>query len=145
MPKVTCTSQSPETTRALGKSWAEELRAGMVIGLKGDLGAGKTELVKGIAAGLRITARIHSPTFNLINIYPGPKYPLYHLDLYRLNSPEEIIGAGLEEYLVAPNGVTVVEWIERWLPSNAAGPIRLVEFEIINPDQRRITYEDFGA
>jgi len=85
----------------------------MVIGLCGDLGAGKTQLVKGLARGLGITARVHSPTFALVNIYNGGRLTLFHLDLYRLDTREQILAAGLEEYL-KPAGVTVIEWAERW-------------------------------
>ena len=86
----------------------------MVIGLCGDLGAGKTQLVKGLARGLGITARVHSPTFALVNIYNGGRLTLFHLDLYRLDTREQILAAGLEEYL-KPAGVTVIEWAERLL------------------------------
>jgi tRNA threonylcarbamoyladenosine biosynthesis protein TsaE len=109
----TCISHSPAETEALGESWGREASAGLVIGLRGDLGAGKTQLVKGLAWGLGITARVHSPTFTLVNFYPGGRLALAHVDLYRLATREQIIAAGLEEYLV-PAGVTVIEWAERW-------------------------------
>src|ERR1041384_5816166 len=115
---ATLISKSPEETLAFGEQWGREAQRGWLIGLSGDLGAGKTQLVKGIARGLGVTARVHSPTFALLNEYSGGCLPLFHLDLYRLNTREEIIGAGLEEYIVNPAGVTVVEWIERWLPES---------------------------
>src|SRR5213593_724751 len=110
---VTCISHSPANTEALGETWGREAPAGLVIGLCGDLGAGKTQLVKGLARGLGITARVHSPTFALVNLYSGGRLTLVHLDLYRLQTREEIITAGLEEYLTPP-GVAVIEWAERW-------------------------------
>jgi len=81
--------------------------------LSGDLGAGKTQFVKGLARGLGITARVHSPTFSLVNIYAGGRLTLFHLDLYRLETRQQILAAGLTEYLEPP-GVTAIEWPERW-------------------------------
>ena len=117
-------SHSPEETAALGEAWGRDARPGWVIGLSGDLGAGKTQLVKGLARGLGATARVHSPTFALVNEYGGGRLPLSHLDLYRLETQEQILGAGLEEYL-RPAGVTVIEWVERWFE-----PISNFEFRI---------------
>jgi tRNA threonylcarbamoyl adenosine modification protein YjeE len=92
-------SHSPVDTIALGERWGRAAQSGLVIGLSGDLGAGKTQFVKGLAAGLGITARVHSPTFALINIYDGGRLTLFHVDLYRLDTPQQIAAAGLEEYL----------------------------------------------
>ncbi|MGD0260892.1 MAG: tRNA (adenosine(37)-N6)-threonylcarbamoyltransferase complex ATPase subunit type 1 TsaE [Verrucomicrobiota bacterium] len=110
---ATCISHSPAETAALGEQWGRAAESGLVIGLSGDLGAGKTQLVKGLAHGLGITTRVHSPTFALVNIYSGGRLTLFHLDLYRLDTREQIAAAGLEEYL-KPAGVTVIEWAERW-------------------------------
>ena len=146
-------SRSPEETARLGEEWGREAVSGWVVGLIGDLGAGKTQLVKGIARGLCVSARVHSPTFALVNEYPGGRLPLFHLDLYRLETPAQIIGAGLEAYLDLPAGVAVVEWIDRWL-GKAAEPAwagwvpsryRRVLLESVGEQERRITYEDFGA
>ena len=130
----------------------------MVIGLCGDLGAGKTQLVKGLARGLGIVERVHSPTFALVNIYNGGRLTLFHLDLYRLDTHEQILAAGLEEYL-RPAGVTVIEWAERWFGevqspeskgkslqavTQPAYPFRLVQFEVSSETERRITYENSG-
>ena len=106
-------SHSPADTEAIGEAWGTAAKSGWVIALVGDLGAGKTQLVKGLARGLGITGRVHSPTFTLVNIYPGGRLALFHLDLYRLETREQIVAAGLEEYL-SPAGVTVIEWAERW-------------------------------
>src|SRR5258708_40031451 len=96
---VTNISHSPAETAALGETWGQAAHSGLVIGLCGDLGAGKTQLVKGFARGLGIDAGVHSPTFALVNVYTAGRLRLFHLDLYRLETPEHIIGAGLEEYL----------------------------------------------
>ena len=121
---ATLISHSPAETIALGEQWGRAAESGLVIGLCGDLGAGKTQFVKGLARGLGITARVHSPTFALVNIYPGGRLTLFHLDLYRLDTREQIAAAGLEEYL-NPAGVTVIEWAERWF-GEALGAERAV-------------------
>jgi tRNA threonylcarbamoyladenosine biosynthesis protein TsaE len=153
---ATLISRSPEETLAIGELWGHEAQRGWVIGLSGDLGAGKTQLVKGIARGLGSPGRVHSPTFALLNEYEGGRLPLFHLDLYRLNNADEVLGAGLEEYLLNPDGVTVVEWIERWIPIEEQGtPIigqrtsdqvtRLARLETLSEMERRISYEDSRA
>lgn len=143
-------SHSPAETEALGEAWGREAETGWVLGLQGDLGAGKTQLVKGLARGLGFPGRVHSPTFALVNHYAGGRLPLFHLDLYRLDTPAQITGAGLDEYLHAPAGVAVVEWIERWLPTLGSNGIaataglrlRHVRLETPSETERRITYED---
>lgn len=137
-------SHSPEETVAIGEEWGRAAQRGWVIGLSGDLGAGKTQLVKGIARGLGSAARVHSPTFTLLNEYDDGRLPLFHLDLYRLDSRADVMTAGLEDYLIRPGGVTVVEWIERWLPEGESpvGLTRLVLMETVGEMQRRITYDD---
>src|SRR5204863_5407753 len=95
------------------EEWGRSAKSGWVIGLSGDLAAGKTQLVKGLARGLGITMRVHSPTFTLVNVYSGGRLTLYHLDLYRFETREQISAAGLEEYLTPKDGVTVIEWAER--------------------------------
>src|SRR4051812_28224744 len=104
---VTSISHSPAETEALGEDWGRSAQTGLVIALSGDLGSGKTQLVKGIARGLGVSARVHSPTFTLVNVYSGGRHPLFHLDLYRLETREQILSAGLDEYF-EPAGVTVV-------------------------------------
>jgi tRNA threonylcarbamoyladenosine biosynthesis protein TsaE len=157
---ATSISHSPADTAALGEQWGRAAANGLVIGLSGDLGAGKTQFVKGLARGLGIAARVHSPTFALVNIYTGGRLTLFHLDLYRLDTPGQFAAAGLEDYL-HPEGVTVIEWAERWLDlvqslkskvqsleSEAPGPVehlRWVNIEVAGQNERRITYEDPGA
>lgn len=140
-------SRSPAETESLGERWGREAQAGWVLALSGDLGAGKTQLVKGLARGLGVTARVHSPTFALVNEYGGGRLPLFHLDLYRLETPEQIHGAGLEDYL-QPDGVAVIEWAERLGDARwAVGErkVRRVNLAVIGETERRITYEDSGA
>jgi tRNA threonylcarbamoyladenosine biosynthesis protein TsaE len=147
---ATFISHSPEQTAALGEQWGLGARRGWLIGLSGGLGAGKTLLTAGLARGLGINARIQSPTFALVNEYREGRLPLFHLDLYRLDSRNDIVSAGLEEYLDKPEGVTVVEWIERWLengcwPAGRGLRFRRVEIRTAGETDREISYEDFGG
>jgi len=119
----------------------------LIIALSGELGAGKTQLVKGLAHGLGVTARVHSPTFTLVNEYTGGRLRLFHLDLYRLESRGQILAAGLEEFL-QPDGVAVIEWAERledgrWKMED--GKIIKVKIEIAGEMERKIIYDDPGA
>jgi tRNA threonylcarbamoyladenosine biosynthesis protein TsaE len=146
---ATFISHSPAETQSLGESWGRASKRGCVIALSGDLGAGKTELVKGIARGLEVTARVHSPTFTLVNEYDGRRLRLFHLDLYRLETPGQIVAAGLEEFL-QPDGVAVIEWAERLSrvesQESYAGENWLrVKIEILSETERKIVYDDFGA
>ncbi|MSR66309.1 MAG: tRNA (adenosine(37)-N6)-threonylcarbamoyltransferase complex ATPase subunit type 1 TsaE [Pedosphaera sp.] len=139
---ATFISNSPEETLDFGRRWAERLAPGTVIGLTGDLGSGKTQLVKGIAAGLGITTTIPSPTFALVIEHAGGRLPLAHLDFYRMQSDEDIIRAGLEAYF-QPAGVSVIEWFDRW-----RGPLpdhfRRFKITTLGETERRIDYEDAG-
>ena len=106
-------TRSPEETLRLGQRLAQCLKGGEIICLSGNLGSGKTTLVKGIARGLKIEEKkVNSPTFVLMNTYEG-KLPLHHFDFYRLGDPKEIAGIGYDEFLYG-NGVAVVEWAERF-------------------------------
>src|SRR6185312_12842537 len=138
-------SHSPAETEALGESWGRAATKGLVIALSGDLGAGKTQLVKGLARGLGTTSRVHSPSFTLVNVYTGGRLTLFHLDLYRLETKEKILSAGIEDYL-QPDGVAVIEWAERMANDEfrMANLLR-VNIEILSETDRRIVYEDFGA
>ena len=146
---ATFISHSPAETESLGERWGRAAQPGLVIGLFGDLGAGKTQLVKGLARGLGITARVHSPTFTLVNEYDGGRLRLFHLDLYRLETRGQIVSAGLEEFL-QPDDVTVIEWAEKMPGAEGRGPggcadWRNVKIEILNETERWIIYDDFGA
>ena len=104
---------SEEETYALGARLAEACRGSELIGLRGELGAGKTVFVRGLAAGLGIDPdRVRSPSFTLVNEYSGGRLPLYHIDLFRL-SPSELDRLALREYLYG-SGVCAVEWFERF-------------------------------
>ena len=106
------TTGSVEETIELGALLARELNGGDAIGLIGDLGAGKTHFVHGVARGLGIKGYVSSPSFTIINIYKGPGLTLNHIDLYRLGDHAELLELGLEEYIYA-DGVSVIEWAEK--------------------------------
>ena len=108
---MTCTTNSPEETEALGASLAQELEPGAVLAFTGDLGAGKTAFVRGLARGLGCPGRVTSPTFTIVNEYEGGRLPLFHFDMYRLGSADELFDIGWEDYL-ARGGVCAVEWSE---------------------------------
>ncbi len=105
-------TNSPAETRALGRSLAPLLQAGDVLILWGDLGAGKSELTRGIAEGLGVTIPVTSPSFTILNVYDEGRLPLYHFDWYRLNGADELYEMGMDEYL-GGDGVAVVEWPSR--------------------------------
>lgn len=132
----TIITTSPAETQKLAAELAGRLRPPAVVALFGDIGAGKTCFVQGLATGLGLHTPITSPTFIIINEYPGP-VPLYHMDLYRLLTAADAIATGLEEYFDRP-GITAIEWAERaeeLLPPNA---IR-VRLECIGKRRRRIS------
>ena len=104
-------TKSEAETEALGARLAEQLEPGGVVAFTGDLGAGKTAFTRGLARGLGITERVTSPTFTVVNEYEGGRLPLFHFDMYRLGSSEELFGIGWEDYL-ARGGVCAVEWSE---------------------------------
>ena len=141
---ATFISHSPAETESLGERWGRAGQHGLVIGLSGDLGAGKTQLVKGLARGLGIATRVHSPTFTLVNEYGGGRLRLFHLDLYRLETRGQIVSAGLEEFL-QPDGVTVIEWAEKMVNEEKPRRMIFVKIEILGGSERKIIYDDFGA
>ena len=104
-------SHSPEETRAVGARLADRLQGGEVVAFTGDLGAGKTAFVSGMAEALAVEDRVTSPTFTIVNEYEGGRLPLFHFDMYRLGSADELFHIGWEDYL-ARNGVCAVEWSE---------------------------------
>ena len=112
-------SDGPSATRAIGRALGREARPGTLIALIGELGAGKTQLAKGVAEGLEVPTVVNSPTFVLLNEHVG-RLRLYHVDAYRLAQPEEALDAGLIEDRQS-DGVVVVEWADRlegWLPTD---------------------------
>jgi len=105
-------TNSAAETRELGKRLAEKLWPGSVIAFTGNLGAGKTAFTSGLADGLGVNDRVTSPTYNIVNEYEGGRLPLFHFDLYRLESADELFDIGWEDYLMR-GGVCAVEWSER--------------------------------
>ncbi len=136
-------SQSVEQTQSLGARLGTRAQPGDVIALQGELGAGKTNFVQGLARGLGITEDVNSPTFILANEYWRGRLPLYHIDVYRIENAEEAEGFGLDDYLNGA-GVTVIEWADR---IRAALPhdVLWIELEYVDEHQRRICITPFGA
>jgi tRNA threonylcarbamoyladenosine biosynthesis protein TsaE len=142
---ATFISHSPADTEALGEKFGRAAQRGWVVALSGDLGAGKTQFVRGVARGLEIQARVHSPTFTLVNEYGGGRLKLFHLDLYRLETAEQILSAGVEEFL-SPDGVAVIEWAERIYDLRfTICDLKKVKIEISGESDRKIIYDDFGV
>lgn len=110
VPQIFHTS-SPEETVELGRKIGKELKAGDVVALIGELGAGKTLFTQGLVQGLGVAGYIKSPSFTIVNKYEG-SLPVYHLDLYRLGDVNEIYELGIEEYLYG-DGVCIIEWAEK--------------------------------
>jgi len=133
---VTITTHSETETSDVGRRLAQTLEAGSVLLLVGDLGAGKTALVRGLAQGLGVPPEeVSSPTFTLMQEYRGGRVPLVHVDLYRLNDPREIDDLGLEELGI--ESVLAIEWAEK-LPRAIAGAVE-VRIEHRSGDERRLT------
>ena len=148
---ATFISHSPAETESLGAQFGRSAERGLVIALNGELGAGKTQFDRGLARGLGSPARVHAPTFTLANEYGGGRLKLFHLDLYRLETPEQILSAGIEDYL-PPDGVLVIEWAERLQPgAGGRGPAAKglswlsVGIEITGESERKIIYDPPGA
>lgn len=131
-------SNSAQETEALGERLAARLRPGDVIAYTGDLGAGKTAFTRGMARGLGVVGRVTSPTFTIVNEYEGGRLPLFHFDLYRMNSPEELFDIGWEDYL-ARGGVCAVEWSENIADALEEDAIRVDIRRGEHDDQRIIT------
>ena len=106
-------SESVETTIAFGRELGVTAKRGDVFALVGELGAGKTQLAKGIAAGIGTSADVTSPTFTLIHEYTGGRLPVYHFDFYRIESPTEAARLGLDDYFYG-EGLCVIEWADRF-------------------------------
>jgi len=130
-------SDSPIRTEEIAATFAERLKGGEVVAFRGDLGMGKTCFTRGLAAGLGYSGEVTSPTFALINEYIGGRVPLYHFDMYRISSWEELYSSGFFEY-IEEGGIVAAEWsenIENALPENTW----YIEFELINENSRKIT------
>jgi tRNA threonylcarbamoyladenosine biosynthesis protein TsaE len=133
---ATITSHSPADTFVLGQQLAASLRPGDVLALDGDLGAGKTQFVKGLAAGLGHPGEVTSPTFTLVHEYTGGRLPLFHFDFYRLESEAEVLRIGLDDYLEA-GGVTAIEWAGKF-PALLPRGTKWLRFRAGDGDERDI-------
>ena len=129
-------TNTTEETERIGQRFGEKLRGGEVIAYRGDLGAGKTAFTRGLARGLGITMRVTSPTYTIVNEYLSGRMPLFHFDMYRLSSGEELFDIGWEDYLQR-GGVCAVEWSEN-VGDALESPI-CVRIERTGDDSRRIT------
>lgn len=134
-------SKSPEQTEDLGAQLAKKLQPGDVIAYFGDLGAGKTAFTRGLARGLGVTETVTSPTYTIVNEYLSGRLPLFHFDMYRLGSADELFDVGWEDYL-ARGGVCAVEWSENVRSAFDLDAIRItIEKDAQDPDARSITIE----
>ncbi len=139
---MTYLTHSPEETELLGERLAKILRPGAVIAYFGDLGAGKTAFTRGLARGLGCREPVTSPTYTIVNEYLTGKMPLFHFDMYRLGSAEELWDIGWEDYLER-GGVCAVEWSEH-ITQALEDPIT-VRIEKTGDSSRRITIEGGNA
>ena len=131
-------TDSPEETEALGERLAAKLLPGDVIAYTGDLGAGKTAFTRGLARGLGVVESVCSPTYTIVNEYLSGKYPLFHFDMYRLASSDDLFDIGWEDYLER-GGVCAVEWSEN--VADALEGAIVVTIEKLGEDSRKITVE----
>ena len=129
-------TNGPEQTEALGEALGKRLQAGSIVAYRGSLGAGKTAFTRGLARGLGITARVTSPTYTIVNEYEGGRLPLFHFDMYRLDSADDLFDIGWEDYL-ARGGVCAVEWSEN--VAAALTGAMLVSIEKTGENTRKIT------
>ena len=136
---LTVTNSAAET-KALGEKLASRLKVGDVVVLEGELGAGKSELARGIARGLGVTETVTSPSFTILNVYESGRCPLYHFDWYRLESEEELYELGMDEYL-GGDGIAVIEWAER-CPEAVPENVLRIRLEVTGGESRRITVSD---
>ena len=131
-------THSPEETEAVGEALGKVLEAGTVIAYKGDLGAGKTAFTRGLARGLGCRELVTSPTYTIVNEYLGGRLPLFHFDMYRLNSSDDLFDIGWEDYLER-DGVCAVEWIEN-VEDAMENPI-VITIEKLSDEERNIILE----
>jgi len=131
-------TNSAQETEQLGERLGRKLTPGAVIAYTGDLGAGKTAFTRGLARGLDVPERVTSPTFTIVNEYEGGRLPLFHFDMYRLSSADDLWDIGWEDYLER-GGVCAVEWSENVAEALEA-PVR-IRMEKLGEETRRITIE----
>jgi tRNA threonylcarbamoyladenosine biosynthesis protein TsaE len=134
---ATFISNSPAETEAIARQIVENLAAGSVLALKGELGSGKTLFTQGLVAGLQSDATVTSPTFTIVHEYQGGRLPVYHFDFFRLEDRQSAVRLGLEDYFFS-DGVSVIEWADRFadlIPEQATW----ISLEIKSERQRVIT------
>ena len=135
---MTFFTNSPEETEAIGTSMGKILPAGTVLAFRGDLGAGKTAFTRGLARGLDCREQVTSPTYTIVNEYLGGRLPLFHFDMYRLHSADDLFDIGWDDYLDR-NGICAVEWSEN-VADALENPVT-VTIEKTGENTRRITVE----
>lgn len=138
---MTYTTTSPSETEALGAALGQIVPPGTVIAYRGDLGAGKTAFTRGLARGLGCGDIVTSPTYTIVNEYLSGRLPLFHFDMYRLGSSQELWDIGWEDYLDR-NGICAVEWSEH--VADAMEDALWVRIEVLSETERRITLEGGG-
>jgi len=136
---ATFTSNSPAETEAIGRRLVEDVGAGSVLALTGDLGSGKTVFVKGLVVGLGSSADVTSPTFTILHEYRGGRVTVYHFDFFRLEDRQSVARLGLDDYFFG-DGVSVIEWADRF-PEFIPEQARWILFEIKSQNQRAITIQ----
>ena len=134
---ATFISNSPAETEAIGRQLAAHIDVGSILALKGDLGSGKTLLVKGLVAGLGSSGDVTSPTFTIVHEYRGGRVPVYHFDFFRLEDRQSVARLGLDDYFFG-DGVSVIEWADRF-PEFIPEQARWILFEIKSQNIRVIT------
>jgi tRNA threonylcarbamoyladenosine biosynthesis protein TsaE len=130
-------ANNPAESEALGQRFAKEVNAGSVLALKGELGSGKTQFVKGLVAGLGSGAAVTSPTFTILHEYSSGRFPVYHFDFFRLEDRQSVARLGLDDYFFG-DGVSVIEWADRF-PEFIPGQACWILFEIKSENTRAIT------
>lgn len=136
-------SESPEATWSVGEFVGKRLKAGMVLCLTGDLGAGKTLFTKGVAAGLGVKADVTSPSFTLMNLYDG-RLPVAHFDLYRLDDGGDLDEIGFYEYADEPVGVAIIEWADKFPEALPPHHLSVVLSPGKNLEERRLAFTARG-
>ncbi len=134
---ATFISNSPAETEAIGRQLAAHIDVGSILALKGDLGSGKTLLVKGLVAGLGGSGDVTSPTFTIVHEYRGGRVPVYHFDFFRMEDRQSVARLGLDDYFFG-DGVSVIEWADRF-PEFVPEQARWILFEIKSENTRAIT------
>lgn len=137
---ATFISNSAAETEAIGRRLAENVGAGSVLALQGELGSGKTLFTKGFVAGMGSNAVVSSPTFTIVHEYRDGRLPVYHFDLFRVENRQSLMRLGLDDYFFG-DGVSVIEWADRF-PEFIPEQARWILFEIESENQRAITFRN---